>query len=215
MNIVQCSTKLNDLDADQIKRIIASDGVIVLPTDTVYGIGANPYSTAAVNAVLRAKGRGRQMPPPVLIPTPEDAENVSEDLNDCARALIQNLWPGALTLITKAPETLRFDLGDIKDTIAIRMPDHPVTLDVLSHTGPLAVTSANLTGKPPATNIEQAIKYFDEDVACYIDSGPTPGPVPSTIIDVTGEHPVLLRAGAIDVAVIEEICGEEIRGRGE
>lgn len=210
MKMVHCTTKLSDTDASEIKKTIADDGVIVLPTDTVYGIGANPYSTDAVNAVLRAKGRGRQMPPPVLIASPDDAEKVSLELNDFAQALIESLWPGALTLITKSVPNIRFDLGDIKDTIAIRMPDHPVTLDVLRHTGPLAVTSANLTGKPPATNIEQAVKYFGEDVACYIDSGPTPGPVPSTIIDVTGDQPVLLRAGTIEVSVIEDVCGQKV-----
>ncbi|HHT41483.1 MAG TPA: threonylcarbamoyl-AMP synthase [Actinomyces sp.] len=210
MKTVHSTTKLSETDAQEIKGIVSQGGVIVLPTDTVYGIGADPYSTDAVNAVLRAKGRGRQMPPPVLISSPKDAEKVSLELNNCARALIENLWPGALTLITKSVPNIRFDLGDIKDTIAIRMPDHPVTLDILRHTGPLAVTSANLTGMPPATSIDQAVKYFGEDVACYIDSGPTPGPVPSTIIDVTGEQPVLLRSGAIDVSVIEDICGQKV-----
>lgn len=199
-------------DAAQVAKIVEAGGVIVLPTDTVYGIGANPYSTQAVNAVLAAKGRGRQMPPPVLIADPADAPRVSKTLTPAAEKLIEAFWPGALTLITTVVDDINFDLGDIKDTIAIRMPDHPVTLGVLRETGPLAVTSANLTGQPPATNIEQAIKCFGEDVACYIDSGPTPGPVPSTIVDVTGD-PVLLRAGIISVEALEEAMGQKVKTR--
>lgn len=197
-------------DAQAVKKIVEAGGLLVLPTDTVYGIGADPYSTNAVNAVLAAKGRGRQMPPPVLIADPEDAARVSSQLNEVAHRLIGAFWPGALTLIVKAAEGIRFDLGDIKDTVAIRMPNHEATLGVLRAVGPLAVTSANLTGQPAATSVEEAIEYFGEGVDCYIDSGPTPAPVPSTIIDVTADVPVLLRAGMISVADIEAACGQKV-----
>ncbi|MDO5034928.1 MAG: L-threonylcarbamoyladenylate synthase [Actinomycetaceae bacterium] len=207
---IEARGEIRSEDAAAVKQVVDAGGVIVLPTDTVYGIGADPYSTEAVNAVLAAKGRGRQMPPPVLIADPADAAKVAAHLTPAANALIEAFWPGALTLIVKAAEGIRFDLGDIKDTVAIRMPDHPVTLSVLRETGPLAVTSANLTGQPPAIDAEQAVGYFGEDVACYIDSGPTPGPVPSTIVDVTGEEPVLLREGVLSVADLERACGQKV-----
>lgn len=205
MTRIYCSRSVNKSDLACLRQALEAGHAIVLPTDTVYGIGTTPYSTKAVNDLLALKGRGRQMPPPVLVPSIECTEAVSAQLDERARALMEQLWPGALTIILRSNPRIDFDLGDIEDTIAVRMPDHPVALDLLHHTGPLAVTSANLTGQPPATTCDDAIAYFGEGVAHYVDSGPTPGPVPSTIVDLTGVSAKLVRKGAIAPAAIEEI----------
>lgn len=196
-NIDATREALGAAQLKQIRQIVAEEGILVLPTDTVYGIGADPYSTDAVNAVLAAKGRGRQMPPPVLVADVESAEKVSAHVSSVARKLMEAFWPGGLTLILPTAKDLHYDLGDIKDTVAVRMPDNPVALQILRAVGPLAVTSANLTGQSPATDVDAARAYFQDKVDLYVDGGPTPGGVPSTIVDVTGE-PKIVRSGVLD-----------------
>ena len=122
--------------------------LIVLPTDTVYGIGADAFIPAAVTTMLAAKGRGRNMPPPVLVGTARAAAALVDDLGAFGQDLIDEFWPGALTLVFRASPTLLWDLGDTKGTVALRMPLHSVALDVLKQTGPLAVSSANRHGQP-------------------------------------------------------------------
>jgi L-threonylcarbamoyladenylate synthase len=173
--------------------------LIVLPTDTVYGIGADAFTPASVTTMLAAKGRGRNMPPPVLIGTARAAAALADDLGAFGQALIEEFWPGALTLIFRASPTLAWDLGDTKGTVALRMPLHAVALDVLKQTGPLAVSSANRTGQPPATTAEEAESQLGEAVSVYLDGGPCDGNIPSTILDLTGVIPTLLRAGAVPV----------------
>jgi L-threonylcarbamoyladenylate synthase len=173
--------------------------LIVLPTDTVYGIGADAFIPAAVTAMLAAKGRGRNMPPPVLVGTARAAAALVDDLGPFGQDLIDEFWPGALTLVFRASPTLLWDLGDTKGTVALRMPLHPVALDVLKQTGPLAVSSANRHSEPPATTADEAQKQFGEAVSVYLDGGPCADNIPSTILDLTGTIPTLLRAGAIPV----------------
>ena len=173
--------------------------LIVLPTDTVYGIGADAFIPAAVTTMLAAKGRGRNMPPPVLVGTARAAAALVDDLGAFGQDLIDEFWPGALTLVFRASPTLLWDLGDTKGTVALRMPLHAVALDVLRQTGPLAVSSANRTGWPAATTADEAQQQLGEAVSVYLDGGPCPDNVPSTILDLTGSIPTLLRAGAISV----------------
>jgi L-threonylcarbamoyladenylate synthase len=173
--------------------------LIVLPTDTVYGIGADAFIPAAVTTMLAAKGRGRNMPPPVLVGTARAAAALVDDLGAFGQDLIDEFWPGALTLVFRASPTLLWDLGDAKGTVALRMPLHSVALDVLKQTGPLAVSSANRTGQPAATTADEAQQQLGEAVSVYLDGGPCPDNVPSTILDLTGSIPTLLRAGAISV----------------
>src|ERR1700753_3554936 len=130
--------------------------LIVLPTDTVYGIGADAFTPAAVATMLAAKGRGRHMPSPVLVGTARAAAALVDDLGAFGQDLIDEFWPGALTLIFRASPTLLWDLGDTKGTVALRMPLHAVALDVLKQTGPLAVSSANRHGQPSAITAAQA-----------------------------------------------------------
>jgi L-threonylcarbamoyladenylate synthase len=173
--------------------------LIVLPTDTVYGIGADAFTPAAVITMLAAKGRGRNMPPPVLVGTARAAAALVDDLGPFGQDLIDEFWPGALTLVFRASPTLLWDLGDTKGTVALRMPLHSVALDVLKQTGPLAVSSANRTGQPSATTADEAQQQLGEAVSIYLDSGPCADNVPSTILDLTGTVPTLLREGPIPV----------------
>jgi tRNA threonylcarbamoyl adenosine modification protein (Sua5/YciO/YrdC/YwlC family) len=177
----------------------------VMPTDTVYGLAADAFSPPAVVSLLTAKGRSRQMPPPVLVGTVRAATALVEDLNASGKDLIDEFWPGGLTLVLRANRGLIWDLGDTKGTVAVRMPLHEIALELLKETGPLAVSSANISGVPPATTVGDAEAQLGEAVAVYLDGGPCPGDVPSTIVDLTGPVPRLLRAGVISVARLREV----------
>jgi L-threonylcarbamoyladenylate synthase len=177
----------------------------VLPTDTVYGVGADAFSPHAVGVLLAAKGRGRQMPPPVLVGSRRAAFALVEDVSSSGSDLIDEFWPGGLTLVFRSSRSLIWDLGDTKGTVAVRMPLHPVALDLLKETGPLAVSSANLSGSPPATTADEAISQLGDAVSVYLDGGPCPGDVASTIVDVTGPVPRLLRRGMITVERLRNV----------
>ena len=181
--------------------------VVVIPTDTVYGIGADAFDPEAVAAVLNAKGRGRDMPPPVLIPDVRTVDGLARAVPEWARRLVSALWPGPLTLVLLAQPSLHWDLGETAGTVALRMPDDEIALEVLRETGPLAVTSANRTGEPAATTVTDAAVQLGPAVSVYLDGGPRTSQEPSTIIDCTGEHPVVLRLGAIGRERLEEILG--------
>jgi L-threonylcarbamoyladenylate synthase len=186
---------------------VLSGELVVLPTDTVYGVGADAFSPAAVTRLLAAKGRGRDMPPPVLVGSTRAASALVEDLGPWGQQLIDEFWPGGLTIVCRAQRTLNWDLGDTKGTVAVRMPEDPVTLDLLRETGPMAVTSANLTGKPAATTAEEAREQLGDAVAVYLDGGPSAGGLASTIVDLTGDVPRMLRQGAISIGRLREIAG--------
>ncbi|HEV3288943.1 MAG TPA: L-threonylcarbamoyladenylate synthase [Streptosporangiaceae bacterium] len=177
----------------------------VMPTDTVYGVAADAFFPAAVAGLLAAKGRGRDMPPPVLVGTMRAAAALMEDLNSSGKDLIEEFWPGGLTLVVRANRSLLWDLGDTRGTVAIRMPLHEFALDLLKETGPLAVSSANRAGAPPATTADAAQEQLGEAISVYLDAGPCPGEVPSTIVDVTGSVPRLLRAGVVPVERLREV----------
>ncbi len=180
--------------------------LVVLPTDTVYGLGADAFSPTAVTRLLAAKGRGRDMPPPVLVGTIRAATALVEDLGPDGQRLIDEFWPGGLTIVCRAARSLSWDLGDTKGTVAIRMPEDSVALDLLRETGPMAVSSANLTGSPAATTAEQAREQLGDAVSVYLNNGTAHGGVASTIIDLTGPQPRLLRRGAISVGRLREIA---------
>ena len=191
--------------------------LVVLPTDTVYGIGADAFDPESVRRLLGAKGRGREMPPPVLVSAPTTLDALAVGVPSYARALITELWPGPLTLVCRQQPSLQWDLGDTRGTVAVRMPDHEVALELLARTGPLAVSSANRTGRPAATDADQAEKMLGSSVAVILDGGPTPGALPSTIVDVTGPSGRVLRLGAISLERLNEIVaplGVEISDEG-
>ena len=179
--------------------------VVVLPTDTVYGVGADAFDPAAVAAVLAAKGRGRNVPPPVLVPNPRTLDGIATALNHSARELVSAFWPGPLTLVCHAQPALDWDLGDTNGTVAVRMPLNRVALALLELTGPMAVTSANRTGQPPATTVDEAVEQLGESVTVYLDGGPTRSATASTIVDVTGNVARVLRAGPLGLDRLRDV----------
>lgn len=179
--------------------------LVVIPTDTVYGIGADAFDKDAVRALLAAKGRGRAMPPPVLVSAATTVDALATAVPGYAKALIEAFWPGPLTLVCTQQPSLQWDLGDTRGTVAVRMPDHPVALAVLERTGPLAVSSANKTGRPAATDADMAVEMLGEDVAVVVDAGPSPGGEASTIVDVTGSQGRVLRRGALSLEALNEV----------
>ncbi len=186
---------------------VGSGDLVVLPTDTVYGIGADAFKAWSVTNLLNARG-GAPSPPPVLVGSRHTLDGLVSRMPPAARDLVAAFWPGALTIVVEQAPSLQWDLGDTGGTVAVRMPLHPVALEVLRATGPMAVSSANLTGQPPAVTAEQARDQLSYKVSVYLEAGECPSPVPSTIIDVTGDRPRLLRAGAVTVDQLREVVGE-------
>jgi L-threonylcarbamoyladenylate synthase len=191
--------------------------LVVLPTDTVYGVGADAFEAKAVQRLLDAKGRGRDMPPPVLVSASTTLDALAVDVPGWARALVAEFWPGPLTIVCHQQSSLQWDLGDTRGTVAVRMPDDDVALAVLERTGPLAVSSANITGRPAALDADEAEAMLGEAVEVIIDGGPTAGSDPSPFVDATGEQGRILRQGALTVeelnAVLEPL-GASITDEG-
>jgi tRNA threonylcarbamoyl adenosine modification protein (Sua5/YciO/YrdC/YwlC family) len=179
--------------------------LVVLPTDTVYGIGADAFDPMAVKELLAAKGRGREMPPPVLISATTTLDALATKVPDYARRLVEEFWPGPLTLVCTQQSSLQWDLGETRGTVAVRMPDHELALALLERTGPMAVSSANKTGEPAAEDADAAERMLGEDVEIILDGGPVTGGLASTILDVTGERPRVLRLGALSVESLNEV----------
>jgi tRNA threonylcarbamoyl adenosine modification protein (Sua5/YciO/YrdC/YwlC family) len=191
--------------------------LVVLPTDTVYGIGADAFDPAAVRALLAAKGRGREMPPPVLVSAASTLDAIASAVPGYARALVEEFWPGPLTLVCTQQPSLQWDLGDTRGTVAVRMPDHEVALEILERTGPLAVSSANLTGEPAAVDADSAESMLGDAVEVIVDGGEAPGKEASTIVDVTGTQGRVLRRGALsldDLNAILEPLGATLTDEG-
>ncbi len=178
--------------------------LVVLPTDTVYGVAADAFDAAAVRRLLRAKGRGRNMPPPVLVAAASTLDALAAGVPTYARDLVAELWPGPLTLVCTQQPSLTWDLGDTRSTVAVRMPDHPVATELLTRTGPLAVSSANRSGSAAATTIAEARSMLGDRVQIYLDGGPSAGDVASTILDVTGQRGRVLRQGAVSLERLRE-----------
>jgi len=184
--------------------------LVVLPTDTVYGVAADAFNPGAVDALLAAKGRGRDMPVPVLVANQEMLAALVGDLPEAAKALTAAHWPGALTVVVRHTPHLSWDLGDARGTVAVRMPDDEIALDLIARTGPLAVSSANRSGHPPATTMLDARLQLGASVAVYLDGGPRPSGTPSSIVDLTGDEPRLLREGALSADLLRDhgVAGE-------
>lgn len=186
--------------------------LVVIPTDTVYGIAADAFSPRAVQRLLDAKGRTRQSPPPVLVPSVQTLEALAAVIPDAVRKLVDAFWPGGLTIVLPAQPSLAWDLGDTDGTVAVRMPDNRIALELLTETGPLAVSSANLTGQPAATTATAAEAMLGDTVEVYLDGGES-ATVASTIVDATrliapGGRLSILREGAISREQIRDVIGD-------
>lgn len=181
----------------------------VMPTDTVYGIAADAFNSAAVSALLAAKGRGRDMPVGVLVGSWHTIEGLVYTVPDGARDLIRAFWPGALSLVVTQAPSLQWDLGDARGTVMLRMPLHPVAIELLREVGPLAVSSANISGHPAAVDATQARGQLGDLVDVYLDAGPSAQGAASTIVDLTGAAPRILRPGPVSAERIAEVLDVE------
>jgi tRNA threonylcarbamoyl adenosine modification protein (Sua5/YciO/YrdC/YwlC family) len=203
------------------QRAIAAKQCVVMPTDTVYGIAADAFSAQAVATLLAAKGRGRSMPPPVLIPRLQTMDGLATEIPEAGRRLAEKFWPGPLTLIFHAQPSLTWDLGDTHGTVALRIPDDEIAQSLLTITGPLAVSSANRTGHPAAQTADEAREQLAESVEVYLEDGVRPAAgsdgasgVPSTIVDCTGERLRVVRQGGLSLEALRELV-PDILGLGE
>lgn len=187
------------------RSAVKSGRLAVVPTDTVYGLAADAFDAAAVGALLAAKRRGRDMPVPVLVGSWHTIDGLVFSVSPQVRDLIRAFWPGGLSLVLSQAPSLAWDLGNAQGTVMLRMPLHPFTLELLREVGPLAVSSANVSGQPAATTVAQARDQFAEQVGVYVDGGPAEHGVASTIVDVTGQRPRILRAGAVPTERLAEV----------
>ena len=195
-------------------RAVTGGKLVVIPTDTVYGIGCDAFSHTAVRALLAAKGRGRDMAPPVLIGSKRALDGVASNLSDSAKTLIDAFWPGPLTVVVPYTPSLTWDLGDTDGTVAVRMPLHPLALELLKETGPMAVSSANKHGRPPAETASDAKAQLGSEVTVYLEAGASEDNLPSTIVDCVAEPPQVLREGALTVEQIRKIVPDVLDADG-
>lgn len=201
-------------DPDQRSRgieaavgMLKAGRLVVMPTDTVYGIGADAFDSTAVDALLAAKGRGRDMPVGVLVGSWHTIEGLVYSMPDGARDLIRAFWPGALSLVVVQAPSLQWDLGNAYGTVMLRMPLHPVAIELLREVGPMAVSSANVSGQPPAVDVDEARRQLGDLVDVYLDGGPAAQQAASTIVDLTGATPRVLRPGPVSTERIAEVLG--------
>ncbi|OBI88151.1 L-threonylcarbamoyladenylate synthase [Mycobacterium asiaticum] len=201
-------------DPDQRARGIAAavgalkaGRLVVMPTDTVYGIGADAFDSTAVDALLAAKGRGRDMPVGVLVGSWHTIEGLVYGMPDGASDLVRAFWPGALSLVVTQAPSLRWDLGDAHGTVMLRMPLHPVAIELLREVGPMAVSSANVSGQPAAVDADEAHRQLGDLVDVYLDGGPAAQQAASTIVDLSGNAPRILREGPVSVERVAEVLG--------
>jgi L-threonylcarbamoyladenylate synthase len=193
---------------DAAAAAIARGELVLVPTDTVYGVAADAFSPTAVAGLLTAKNRGRAMPVPVLVGEASTLAGLTMSVPRVAKRLAEAFWPGGLTLVIEHAPSLAWDLGDAEGTVAIRLPDDDVVRALLRRTGPLAVSSANRSGRPAATSAEEATAQLGEHAAVVLDGGPRAGSAPSTIVDCTGPVPRVLRVGAVSVERLREVVPE-------
>ena len=198
----------------QARQAIARGELVVIPTDTVYGVAADAFDHQAVARLLAAKGRGRQSPPPVLVAGVTTLRALVAEVPEPIERLVEEFWPGGLTIVLPAQPSLSWDLGETRGTVAVRMPAHRIALELLEETGPLAVSSANLTGMAAGITAEDAQGMLQDSVAVYLGDGPSKTGIPSTIIDATsligGTEPRVrvLREGAVSRAQLRDVLGD-------
>lgn len=213
--VYDCSRPQDRKDGLQAAAAMVRAGqLVVIPTDTVYGIGCDAFSLSAVHALLAAKGRGPDMPVGVLVGSWSTIDGLVLNVPYQARKLIEAFWPGDLSIVLRHAPSLSWDLGNTKGTVMVRMPLHPVAIELLKETGPMAVSSANRSGLPPASTVDEARSQLGDAVPVYLDGGPSGDPVPSTIVDLTGDEPVVLREGAVPMDSVREVLGVEVRQVG-
>lgn len=189
---------------------LSAGELVVLPTDTLYGLGADAFNNAAVAKLLAAKHRGPDMPVPVLVGSWDTISGLVASYSTTARTLVEAFWPGGLSLVVPQAPSLPWNLGDTRGTVMLRMPAHPVAIELLRRVGPMAVSSANISGQAPATTVAAAVEQLGDTVEVYLDGGDSPVGEPSTIIDLSGPRPYLLREGALRAEELAAVLSDEV-----
>lgn len=192
---------------DMAARAARAGRLVVMPTDTVYGIGANAFDNDAVASLLAAKHRGPDMPVPVLVGSWDTARGLVQSVDDRMQTLIEAFWPGSLSIVVPQAPSLTWNLGDTRGTVMLRMPLQPVAIELLREVGPMAVSSANISGNPAPTTAQAAEDQLGSTVSVYLDGGEAVVGKPSSIVDLSKPVPRLLREGAISAERIEEVLG--------
>lgn len=188
---------------------VKSGRLVVLPTDTLYGLGCDAFDSDAVASLLATKNRGRDMPVPVLVGSWDTIDGLVLSVTPRMRELTRAFWPGGLSIVVEQAPSLAWDLGDANGTVMVRMPLQPVAIELLREVGPMAVSSANRSGNPPATTADEARAQLGDDIAVYLDGGPADHATPSTIVDLSGPTPAILRSGAVSPEQVAEALGVE------
>jgi L-threonylcarbamoyladenylate synthase len=181
--------------------------LVVVPTDTSYGIGADAFDQAAVRSLLAAKGRGPETPVPVLVGSWSTIDGLVAVVPSAARDLVEAFWPGGLSIVLPHAPSLAWDLGRTRGTVVLRMPLHPVALELLRECGPMAMTGANAGSGTVPRDCADAYAQLGEAVEIYLDGGPLESDAGSTIVDLTGPEPIVRREGAVSTAQIAEVLG--------
>lgn len=190
----------------QAMRILENGGLVAFPTDTVYGLGASPTQEKAIKSLYAVKVRQPGKAVPLLVGNLQGLDQVAGEVNKMAARLAAHFWPGALTLVVPRHPGLPALLAP-DPTIGVRMPAHPLALALLTAAGPLAVTSANLSGAPSAVTAAQVEAQLGGSIPLILDGGQAPGGVASTVVDCTGAEPVILRQGPISLEQIRAALG--------
>jgi L-threonylcarbamoyladenylate synthase len=193
---------------DRALEILESGGIVAFPTDTVYGIGTSAFNNEAVLRLFEVKGRSRTQAVPVLISSMAQIDTVTNGLSDLARHLAERYWPGPITLVL-AKNTNLAEAVSPSETVGVRMPKHEFAKSLIDAAGPLAVTSANITGHQSLSGADEVFQVMKGEIELVIDGGKTPGQVPSTVVDCTGRKPVILREGPISQAEIDLCISSE------
>ena len=181
----------------QATECLTTGGILAVPTDTVYGLGADAFNAEAVQKLYTLKGRPDGKPIPLMLGAVADVEQVAQNLPSFFFHLTERFWPGGLTIIVEAKNLLPIVTAG-GNTVGIRIPNHPVLLQILREFGgPMAITSANLSGEPPATSVQELGAELAAKIDSVVDGGPTPGPVPSTVYDISVSPPCIRRHGVI------------------
>ncbi|AIT60848.1 L-threonylcarbamoyladenylate synthase [Corynebacterium doosanense] len=191
----------------QATDAVKAGRLVVLPTDTVYGLGCDAFDNDAVANLLATKQRGRDMPVPVLVGSWDTIQGLVREFTPTAQTLVEAFWPGGLSIVVPEAPSLPWNLGDTRGTVMLRMPLQPVAIELLRQVGPMAVSSANISGQPAPTTVTEARDQLGRAVSVYLDGGEASVGEPSSIIDISGRTPKLLREGALSAERIGEVLG--------
>ena len=204
--IYDCSNEASRAEGmDAAVKAAKAGRLVVMPTDTLYGLGCDAFDNAAVASLLAAKRRGPDMPVPVLVGSWDTYKGLVATITETMQVLVEAFWPGGLSIVVPQAPSLPWNLGDTRGTVMLRMPLQPVAIELLRAVGPMAVSSANISGHTPPTTAIAAKQQLGTAVSVYLDGGEAAIGEPSTIVDLSGPYPYLLREGAISAERIAEV----------